>query len=220
MQKRSLRLLPALILCIGFGLLFVYIATTISNKSIAHFDTSIIRFVQGMETPWLTSIMKFFTTLGNTKSVIGIALIAFVLLYFAFRYRQQAFLFIIIIGGTVVLNALLKNYFKRERPEIHRIMNANGFSFPSGHSMIAFSLYTIIVYIAWRNVKTGLSRTLLILFAAFMILMTGISRIYVGVHYPSDVVGGFAASGLWVTFAIIVYGAYQNPREKNKRPHS
>ena len=217
MKKLSFRLLLAFIICIGFGVLFGYIATAIGNKSIAQFDTSVISFVQGMETPWLTSTMKFFTTLANTKSVIVIALIAFVLLYFAFRYRQQAFLLIVVIGGTVVLNTMLKHYFKRERPEIHRIMDANGFSFPSGHSMIAFSLYTIIVYIAWRNVKTTLSRTLLILSAAFMIIMTGISRIYVGVHYPSDVVGGFAASALWVTIAIIVYGAYQNRREKNKK---
>ena len=84
------------------------------------------------------------------------------------------------------LTWLLKIYFKRERPEIHRILDANGFSFPSGHTMMAFSLYTIIAYIAWRNVKTTLNRILLILSAAFMSIMIPMSRIYLGVHFPSD----------------------------------
>ena len=93
-------------------------------------------------------------------------------------------------------------------------MDATGFSFPSGHSMMAFALYVIIAYIAWRNVKTTVGRVALVLFTTFMIIMIGTSRIYLGVHYPSDIVGGFAASALWVTIAISVYANFQNKREK------
>lgn len=203
------RFLAAFMLCIGLSIGFSYIATAISNQSIEHFDTSIIHFVQGMEAPWLTAILKVFTWIGSEYAVALITVIAFFLLFFTFRYRQQAFLLVVTIAGTAILNTLLKLYFKRERPELHRIMDATGFSFPSGHTMMAFSLYTILAYIAWRNVKTKMSRLLLILSAGLMILLIAGSRIYLGVHYPSDIVGGIFASAFWLTIVIAVYGFYR-----------
>lgn len=220
MRELSLRFLLAFLLCIGFGIAFGYIATAVGNKSIAHFDTSIIQIVQGWETPWLTAVMTVFTWIGSGFVVALIAVIVAAILYFKMHYRHQAFLFLVVIIGTPLLNGLLKLYFKRERPEIHRILDANGFSFPSGHTMMAFSLYAIIAYIAWRNVKTVASRILLLLSATFMILIIGISRIYLGVHYPSDIVGGIMASALWLTFATAVYGYFQHKHEKKIRPLS
>ena len=214
MKSLSLRLLTAFIICIGFGMLFGYIAFTIGNEKIEHFDMAIIGFVQGMESPWLTAVLIGFTWIGSSYIVAPIAIIAALVLIFKYHYRQQAFLLITVIVGTVLFNWLLKIYFKRERPEIHRILDANGFSFPSGHTMMAVSLYVIIAYISWRNLKTTLNRILLILSAAFMMIMIGISRIYLGVHFPSDVVGGIAASALWLTIAITVYGYYQNRENK------
>ncbi|WP_186672757.1 phosphatase PAP2 family protein [Sporosarcina sp. BP05] len=214
MRELSFRLLLAFVLCIFFGIAFGYIATAVGNESIAHFDTAVIGFVQGLEAPWLTSIMRVFTWIGSGYVVATIALIGFIVLFFVLHYRHQAFLLIAVIAGSVLLNSALKSYFKRERPSIHRILDANGFSFPSGHSMMAFALYAIIAYIAWRNVKTTMNRVVLVLFTAFMIIMIGTSRIYLGVHYPSDIVGGFAASAIWVTIAISVYGYFLNKCEK------
>jgi undecaprenyl-diphosphatase len=208
------RLLFTLVLCIGLASTFIYFASTIGNESITSFDSVIIGFVQGLEALWLTTIMKVFTWIGSGYVVAPIALIGFIVLYFVLHYRQQAFLLIIVIAGSVIFNSILKNYFKRERPEIHRILEANGFSFPSGHSMMAFALYAIIAYIAWRDVRTTKSRIVLLLFTAFMIIIIGVSRIYLGVHYPSDIVGGFAVSALWVTIAITVFDYFQNKREK------
>lgn len=213
MRELSLRLLIAFMLCIGFGVAFGYIASAIGNESIASFDTAIIGFVQGLETPWLTTVMKFFTWIGSGYVVVPIAVIGFSVLYFALHYRQQAFLLIVVIAGSVIFNTILKNYFKRERPEIYRILDANGFSFPSGHSMMAFALYAIIAYIAWRNVKTMTSRVALLLFTAFMIIIIGVSRIYLGVHYPSDIIGGFTVSALWVTIAITIYTYWRDKKK-------
>lgn len=214
MRELSLRLLVAFILCIFSGIAFGYIAAAVGNESIAHFDASIIGFVQGLETPWLTMMMKIFTWIGSGYVVAPIALIGFIVLYFVLHYRQQALLLVTVVAGSVIFNSLLKHYFKRERPEIHRILDANGFSFPSGHSMMAFALYAIIAFIAWRNVQTWISRIVLLLFTAFMILIIGISRVYLGVHYPSDIVGGFLVSALWVTIATSVYAYFQNKRER------
>jgi len=171
-------------------------------------------FIQSMEAPWLTSVMKTFTWIGAWQGVVPITMIAFLLLFFKYKYRQQAFLLVIVIVGTVLFNTLLKLYFKRERPEIYRILDIGGFSFPSGHTMNAVSLYGIFAFIIWRNIKTPIGRFFLILFTIFMITMICVSRIYLGVHYPSDIVGGIAASVLWLTIATTVYRFYQNPREK------
>ena len=193
--------------------MFGYLAAAIGNESIKHFDLVVINFIQGMEMPWLTPIIKVFTWIGSGYVVAPITIIAFILLFFVYQYRDQAFLLVTVVVGTVILNGLLKLYFKRERPEIYRILDETGFSFPSGHTMMAFSLYTIIAYILWRNVKTTLNRVLLILFTIFMIVNISAGRIYLGVHYPSDIVGGFIASPLWVIIAIAVYGLYQNRRQ-------
>ena len=216
MKQLSIRFIIAFILCVGFGILFGYFSTTIGNDSLSSFDNIMINAIQGLETPWLTTIMTFFTWIGSGYVVAPITVIAAVLLYFVFKYRQQAFLLVVVIAGTVAFNHLLKMYFKRERPVIHRIMDANGYSFPSGHTMMAFSLYVIIAYIAWRNVKTRSGKFLLILFALFMTIMIGTSRIYLGVHFPSDVAGGLMASGFWVTIAVTVYALFQRRYGKEK----
>lgn len=214
MRELTTRFLFAFILCIGFGILFGYVATAVGNDSIRHFDRTIISTVQGLEAPWLTLIMKAFTWIGSAYVVAPVTLIGFLVLYFKLNRRPQALLLTVVIVGTVVLNSLLKIYFQRERPEIHRILDANGFSFPSGHTMMAFSLYSILGYIIWKSVKTRSGCFIIVLVASLMTILIGVSRIYLGVHFPSDIVGGLLASGLWVTISVMVYSFFQH-RNKN-----
>lgn len=214
MNRLSRHLLSAFIVCILAGIIFGYIVTTIRSMAIEHFDLAVIHYVQGLETSSLTIVMKIFTWIGSGYIVSIIALIGFLFLYRKQKNRGQAFLLVSVVLGTMLLNHLLKLYFKRERPEIHRLIEIGGFSFPSGHSMMAFSLYAIIAYITWHHTKTMTGKTLLLIFSIIMIVMIGVSRIYLGVHYPSDVVGGYAASTLLVTIAIIVYHYARKRLEK------
>ncbi len=216
MRGRSIRLLSVLLLLIVFGVTFGSIASSIGNQPIGSFDTPIIEVVQGWETSGLTTVMKIFTWIGTGYGVTPIAMLIFTFLYFRLRHRQQAWLLIGTVAGSIILNSVLKHVFKRERPEIHRIVEASGFSFPSGHAMMAFALYGIMAFIFWHSVKTTRNRILLVLFTAFMILMIGTSRIYLGVHYPSDIVGGYAASGFWMIIAIVIYTYFLNKRKKGK----
>lgn len=202
------------VLAIGFG----YLAASIQSDAIVYFDKVVISFVQGWEAPWLTTIMTFFTWVGSAFVVTPITIIVFLLLYFRWKKHAQAYLLVFVIVGTVSLNTLLKLYFKRERPEIHRIMDATGFSFPSGHTMMAFSLYAILGFIAWRIINTKAGAVMLILFVIFMTCIIAISRIYLGVHYPSDIVGGLFASGLWLTISIALYMSFQT-RHAKKNEH-
>jgi undecaprenyl-diphosphatase len=194
-------LLISLLCAIGFGL----IALLVSDKKIAQFDSTIIAAVQGFESPGLTSIMKFFTFIGSGTQVAIIALLVLFFLFKVLHHRRELILFIWVVLGSTILNEILKAVFHRARPTIHRIVEANGFSFPSGHSMAAFSLYGVIAFLLWRHLSTSLGRGMLILFSIFMIIMIGVSRIYLGVHYPSDVLGGFLASGCLLAVSIWFY---------------
>jgi undecaprenyl-diphosphatase len=187
-------------------------AILISGSKIEASDDSIISFIQGFESPGLTAIMKGFTFIGSTPSVAVISLFSLFFLYKVLKHRTELILFIAIIVGSPILNELLKLLFHRARPDFHRLIKINGYSFPSGHAMSAFAVYGVLSFLLWRHIPTRWGRTLLIVTSIIMILTIGISRIYLGVHYPSDVIGGYFASGCWLAIAIWFYQRYLEKR--------
>ncbi|ARD49682.1 hypothetical protein SporoP37_08610 [Sporosarcina sp. P37] len=213
-RELSLRLLSVWIICTIFTGLFAFIARAIHLHTINSFDEPIIDFVQGAEAPWLTSVMKMFTTIGSTSAVAFISLMALGLLLWK-KHRAQAMLFIAVIAGTGILNQVLKFIFKRQRPDFNRLIEIGGYSFPSGHTMMAFSLYTILAYIVWRNLMHSWTRVVIPLAAGVMIVMIAVSRIYLGVHFPSDIVGGVLASALWLIASIAMYQRFQRQKQAN-----
>ncbi|MEK4626511.1 phosphatase PAP2 family protein [Priestia megaterium] len=197
---------------------FSGMAILISGSKIVAFDRSIISLIQGFETPGLTTIMKCFTFIGSTPSVAVISLFSLFFLYKVLKHRTELILFIAIIVGSPILNELLKLLFHRARPDFHRLIEINGYSFPSGHAMSAFAVYGVLSFLLWRHIPTRWGRTLLIVTSIIMILAIGISRIYLGVHYPSDVIGGYFASGCWLAIAIWFYQRYQEKQFEKRRP--
>ncbi|ARJ38852.1 hypothetical protein SporoP8_08215 [Sporosarcina ureae] len=213
MRELSIRLLSVWIICILFTGFFAYIARSIHLQTISSFDEPIIEFVQSAEAPGLTSIMKLFTTIGSTTSVTLLGILTLGVLLWK-KYRAQAVLFTIVLIGTGILNQVLKLIFKRARPDFNRLIDIGGYSFPSGHTMMAFSLYTVLAYIIWRNLKTTGSRIAIVIVAIFMIVMIAVSRIYLGVHFPSDIVGGILASSVWLFASIAMYQRFLRKKGK------
>ncbi|WOV84174.1 phosphatase PAP2 family protein [Sporosarcina jeotgali] len=211
MRELSGRLITALVSCLVLAAVFGYVASSIGNGSIVQFDTPIINFVQGAEAPWLTNVMKLFTFIGSTKAVLAISLITLGLLLY-FRQKAQTILFLIVISGTAALNLVLKLFFQRARPDLNRLIEISGYSFPSGHTMMATSLYIILAFILWRNAKNS-GRILYVIASFSMIFMICVSRIYLGVHYPSDIAGGISASTFWLLLATSVYTIYMNKKQ-------
>ncbi|WP_144549966.1 phosphatase PAP2 family protein [Bacillus sp. X1(2014)] len=198
---------------IGFSL----ISLLISDQKIIHFDRIIINSVQGLETPLLTYVMKFFTFIGSAPFVIVLSLFLLFFLYKVLHHRLELILFVAAIAGSAILNGILKNFFQRVRPEFHRLIEIEGYSFPSGHAMNAFTVYGIISFLLWRHITSRLGRWVLIFVSMVMILAIGLSRIYLGVHYPSDIIGGYFASGFWLTSAIFFFQYYQEKRYNKKQ---
>ncbi|MGZ4163858.1 MAG: phosphatase PAP2 family protein [Tumebacillaceae bacterium] len=133
------------------------------------------------------------------------------------KHRTEIVLFAAVMVGTVVMNQVLKALFHRARPDIHQIVTETGYSFPSFHSMGSFALYGILTFLLWRHIKTGFGRGLMIVVGFVLTVMIGISRIYLGVHYVSDVVGGFLVSGFWLGCCIYVFQRYKERQYDRKQ---
>ncbi|MFD0048125.1 phosphatase PAP2 family protein [Actinomycetes bacterium NPDC127524] len=206
------QLSKAFILCLlslfGFGVM----AVLVSKHTIVRFDSTIISIIQGFEAPYLTSIMKFFSYIGGTIPVVLLSLVTIVFLYTVLKHRSELILFIAVIAGANVLFATLKLFFHRARPDLHRLAVATNYSFPSGHATMAMALYGSLTFLLWRNIKTLKGRIILVSISSIMVVTIGISRIYLGVHYPSDIIAGYFISGFWLTFSIWFYQRYQEIR--------
>jgi len=205
--KFSPILVISLFALVGFGTM----ALLVSGNQIVHFDQAMINFIQGLETPILTAIMKFFTFIGAGSTIKVLALITVFVLFLLFKLRFELLLFIVVLIGSSYLFRALKLLFLRSRPDLNRLIEIGGYSFPSGHATNAITFYGILAFILWRHIPSRLGRSILLVFCTIMILSIGLSRIYLGVHYPSDVLGGYFAGGLWLTIAI---GLYQFIKEK------
>lgn len=182
--------------------LFVLLANTFDTTFVESIDIQVINTIQGFEQANLTFVMKFFSYIGDTIRVIIISIMLLFILYNVFHQRIELILFAIVLLGSTMFNVLLKNFYGRARPNLLRMIIEDGYSFPSGHTMAALSLYGIISFLMWRHIPKQSGRILLICVSATFILAIGISRIYLGAHYPSDVVGAYLISGFWLLFTI------------------
>lgn len=189
---------------------FLLMAFFVQSEKIEQFDLNIIHFIQGLEGPLLTGVMKFFTQIGSVPFVIILSVLISLFLYFALHHRSEMILLIVVIVGTQVINYLLKQYFARMRPDLHRLIEISGYSFPSGHAMTAFSFYTLLAFLLWRHIRKRIDRIILVILSACFIILIGISRIYLGVHYPSDIIGGYFVSATWCLLAIRVFQKYKD----------
>ena len=202
----------SLVSLIGFSC----IAILMNGQKLSQFDQVLILSIQGFESPTLTLVMKFFTFIGSFPSVFVISLFAAIFLYFVLKHRMELILFGSVVIGTPIINQILKQIFHRARPDLHRLIEIGGYSFPSGHAMNAFAVYGILTFLLWRHIPSRLGRTILILISSGFIFLIGTSRIYLGVHYPSDIIGGYFASGLWLSMAIWFFKRYKERRSKRK----
>lgn len=138
-------------------------------------------------------IAKFITNFGG---VIGLILIAVIVSSILFIKRQKLMGFLVLINLPIsgLLNQILKRIVQRPRPTEYRLIEENGYSFPSGHSMVSTAFYGFFIYLIFKYVKNKYIKSILITVLSLLIILIGMSRIYLGVHYTSDVIAGFVIS--------------------------
>ncbi|MGG5253956.1 phosphatase PAP2 family protein [Neobacillus sp. SM06] len=211
-KQNLLFLLYVFLIFCFFIISFILIANEMSRNKLAAFDNQVIGAVQSQISPVLTDVMLTFTFLGSVKW-LTFAVLAGTLFLFIKRKWSLGIFFVLSSGVGSLFNVLLKNIFKRQRPDLHRLITETSYSFPSGHSMGSFIFYGAIAYIILHYARKKSAKTFGIVLMALFILFIGISRIYLGVHYPSDVVGGYTAGGAWLSICIIGFRYYEHRRK-------
>lgn len=176
-----------LIFLIVFILLSVFLLQNYSEYIIA-FDNFIIDFNRNyLESEVLTSMMQAITHVGSYGSYLFIIIVSFIIL----RKKIIIPIFMIFaVGGSGIINKVVKSFIKRQRPETSLINLPESFSFPSGHTMCSVVFYMYLIHLVKEYVKSKSVRTILIVFLVTIPILIGYSRIYLNVHYASDVIAG------------------------------
>ncbi len=164
-----------------------------------------------------TWFFTFFTILGTPVALGALVLVVAAVLLARGRYRWALYLVLTTTIGGIV-NRLLKAYFLRERPDLaEAIRSASGYSFPSGHAMGSTIVFGALTYLALRHFGRWRDRSAFLAIALSTVLAISLSRIYLGVHWITDVVAGIAAGLVWVIFATVAYEASRRIRKARKR---
>lgn len=208
------RMALSLALLALFTLIFTVLAVRLSGSGLFAFDDRISSWVFKLVSDRMTPVMKGFTFLGSTVGITLFTIIAIGWMIWRKQYWEPLFLVIAVLGGTA-FNHVLKAIFHRERPTLHRLIEQSGYSFPSGHSMESFIFYGMICMLLFVFFKNTRTRALLLLLTALIILSIGVSRIYLGVHYPSDVLAGYCAGGAWLIVCLTVLDMVLDARRKS-----
>lgn len=201
-DKIKFKYLLFLILLLVFVIIWIGISTGIMQS----FDNCIYEAVKNIRTDILTSVLRVITELGGTVGLFFIALIT-VMIMFILKKRRYAIGIILNLLISSITYVILKNIFQRTRPPIEeRLIEESGYSFPSGHSTNNMAFYAFAIYLIYSNVKNKKIRNILCVLLGAIPILIGFSRIYLRVHYASDVIAGFSLGiMLVIIFTSFIY---------------
>ena len=177
----------------GGVIVFAILAGNVHANSEIAFDSAILSWLAERRTPSLNAAMKLLTEFGSARFLVLSSLIAVTILTLR-RHWHSATYVAMVASGAGVLNALLKGMFARDRPELP-IVTAGGFAFPSGHSMGAAAVYAAIAIVLITRFPR--LRWPMLAICTTMVVVVGLTRAYLGVHYPSDIIAGWALGVTW-----------------------
>ena len=184
------------LICFISLILFLTITKDVFNNEIMKGDTIGYNIVSSLISDNLTPLVKMITWFGSATCLILLTVILFVII----KNKKAGLLIGTNLVIITILNQTLKSLLQRSRPTEFRIINETGYSFPSGHSMISMAFYGFLIYLIYKNVKNKYLKFTLIIILFILIISIGLSRIYLGVHYTSDVLAGFLLSIAYLIF--------------------
>lgn len=192
------------------GAAFVQIADEVMEGTTQAFDENVLLALESLRTEALDVVALEITALGGFATMSLIVLVAVAFLW-ASRHRYSAYLLMSAVAGGALLNMLMKRFFDRPRPVVvDAIADVHTTSFPSGHSMTSFIAFAAVGYLVGRLAPESKLRWITWSFAGVLILAVGVSRMYLGVHYPSDVAAGFVAGLTWLAAVVAAGRAVQH----------
>ncbi|WP_311079899.1 phosphatase PAP2 family protein [Paenibacillus polymyxa] len=217
------RSLYASIIMIAVLLLIAYSVQWIGTAPFLYWDERIQNVVfpgTAAAHDQLLTVAIFITSFGSFRISLLIALGAAILCWVYLRSKAYSFAILSSFTAMWVLNTLIKEILQRERPSLQHLVEAGGYSFPSGHAMISMGFYGMIFAI-WAIERKIRERSLFLpcVLGTLLILLIGLSRVYLGVHFPTDIVGGYIAGTIWLAFTIpMIYWRARMQLSSTPRP--
>ena len=170
---------------------FIKFTKDVFYKEIISLDNLAYKYiVEHLRRDWLTPIMKIITSFGDEIAIIVFTIVSIIVA----KNKKVKLAIAVNVIFITLLNNIIKLILKRPRPEGFNIIIEKGFSFPSGHSMISAAFYGLLIYFAYKYINNKKVKYIICTTLSILILLIGISRIYLGVHYASDVLAGFVLS--------------------------
>ena len=191
---------------------FLELAEDVFNKEIMNGDIIGYKIISTfLISDFATPIAKFITNFGGAIFIIVLT----VLLIAVIKNKKIGLSIFANLAIITILNQSLKRILQRPRPTEYRIIEETGYSFPSGHSMISMAFYGYLIFLTYRYVENKYLKWILISLLSVLICLIGISRIYLGVHYTSDVLGGFLISISYLVIYISAVNKFLIEKETN-----
>lgn len=203
-RRLGLTLLVGLFFATGALFFFARLADEMLEGDAKQFDDWVRSGIHKLASPAVTFAMQVITLFGGPVVLLSLSLVVVVGFLVKKNYRAMILL-IATMAGSTLLNVVLKLSFHRTRPlPFFDISAPNSYSFPSGHALMSCCFYCTIAALISARSKSRTVRVVVWVLAVLLIAGIGVSRIYLGVHYPSDVVAGYTAAFIWVMFIVIV----------------
>lgn len=206
-------------------MVFYFLARDILQGQNLTLDAVAFTFTDYLTTNTFTTVITVITFFASRNFITAAALTLIFYFLFVRKHKWYSLRVPVIALGSILLNLILKFFFNRPRPLLPHLVPSSGLSFPSGHAMVSASFYGLLIYLVHRHVTHKIWRIVLIILLAIFILLIGFSRVYLHVHYASDVLAGWAAGLLWVMLAIHLlerveqyYRRKVNPLLKEDKP--
>jgi undecaprenyl-diphosphatase len=188
------------------GFLLVLDGVKDDKRPITASDHAILIWLHGQQTPALTYCAHLLADLGEPKFIVCIGLAAALVGYFARPVRGAAWTLPTAIVGAGILIQTVKLTFRRARPDIFTpLLHETGYSFPSGHSLISVVVYGLLGYFAIHLFNNRFARVGIGIATVLLVILIGLSRVYVGVHYPSDVLAGWSLGVPWLVGCLALH---------------
>lgn len=198
----SVEMLLIIVLFLVSLLSFAFLIRRVIVLQNTRFDEEVFGFLRSYVTETNNKIMLTLTFLGTHNFLIPANLLLIAYFLFIRKHKWYSIKVPAIALTSLGLMFGLKYFFGRPRPDVPLLFEANGLSFPSGHALFSITFYGLLVYIIYKGVKNAALRWSLISFLVILMILIGFSRVYLRVHYATDVIAGFAVGFMWLAFAI------------------